>query len=251
MRGQLFHGASQLLLVAFIASIGFLVLATTKEGMTAAQLFGGLASGTAPEKLVQVAYALDLIFPFFYGAGLAAFAAAWSERGNRPFARILVLLVMIAAAADLIENRYIALEAAGDGIRPVWIAAFTMLKYGLLAIASAGLSTLLVARNSYYQIVVFLLRFAMPVLVALMLANVGGDPLRGLTLLLFAVMLGALAWIAAHECRLLVPEQPSGMISETPSSVESEPIKKETAAPVKPKQKSGSKKIRKKKLSKS
>ena len=198
-RGLLFRGAGQLLLMALLALVAMVVLAVARpEGAQVLQAFGGLEIEGGGGSAVRIAYALDTLFPIFYGSGLAVFLSALSQRSNRPLVRILILAVLIAAASDLIENRYIYLYFRDGQALPDFVYGLTALKYGLLVLASAGLSALLPEPAG--RMLIWTLRFILPVAMALALAQFGGKGsglaawIAGLPLIGFAYVLGGLIW---------------------------------------------------------
>lgn len=206
-RAELFRVAAQLLLMAIVALVGMTVLASTKtDGQAVLLAFGGLEFLDGAKQFdlrdVRLAYALDTMFPLFYGSGLIVFLTALSGGQNRPLVRILILAVLIAAASDLAENRYIYLFFRDGQVMPAFVSGFTALKYGLLVLSSAALSALLPPREGAFKFLLWILRFALPISIALAFGEFGesGTALEkfitGLPMLLFTVVLVSFVWFS-------------------------------------------------------
>jgi len=200
MRDRLFHGAAQLLFLALLACVGFIIIAVgMTDGENAVRAFGGLEYLPAPVKSVKYAYFVDMVFPLSYGAGLICLISAYSRRSNRPLSRILILSALLVVLFDLVENTLVSSAMSNGAEMPPHAVVLTVLKFALLAFTLAGTSVLLEVRTGMDRLLVFVMRFAVPILIGLMVAGIGGKPVQILTSLVILLVIAALARTAWRE----------------------------------------------------
>lgn len=189
----LLEPASKLLGAAFGVAL-LLVLASLmlERGDEAVLAMGGFGAGDIPKQTAQWAFFLDVLFPFFYGGGLILLIASFQNRGNRPLVRLMLTSLLLAVAADFLENALVFKVIGGD---PENVIQFplTVLKYGGIAFAGVLFTAIMPVDNGTGRLLNFLLRYAFPAAIAFLVSGIGGDFARQVISACFPAMLLLLA----------------------------------------------------------
>lgn len=167
--------ASIFLSIAIGISILFaFVMAFLPGGLDAVPAMGGvLQEVNAPLQTAQIVFMLDMLFPIAFGAGFALLATAFQSRGNRPIVRMILTALLFVVLVDFTENSLVFKALTGGETYFVqW--PLTVVKYGLLALSAMLLSSIIIVANVVGVIAQIFLRYIFPVLIALLVAGIGG-----------------------------------------------------------------------------
>lgn len=189
------------ILLSIAAGIGILLgfaALGLPGGREAVPTIGGVLYSVAPIETARIVLALDTLFPVFYGAGLAVLATSFKTRGNRPLVRLILTTLLVVVVADFSENALAFGVMAGEPISP-FMFPLTVIKYASIAFASVMLSSVAPRDGGFGWVVHILLRYIFPVLIALLIAGVGGNVVREIVGASFPVSLLLLALYAGDQ----------------------------------------------------
>ncbi len=173
-------------------------------GREAVPTMGGVMTATAPLQTAQIVLALDTLFPLFYGAGLAVLVTCFKTRANRPIVRIALTALLVAVVADFAENALAFGVLSGGAVSPFFFP-LTVIKYASIAFAGLLVSSIAPRDGALGMIVHGLLRYAFPVLIALLVSGIGGELVRMIVGASFPISLLLLALFASE--RSAMPSQ--------------------------------------------
>jgi hypothetical protein len=171
---QSLRAASVALLCAAGVSVAMVAAALLVDGgQDAIRAIGGAAPQAAISPgAIRVALFLDTLLPLAYGAGFVLLAA--SLIAVQPvIATSAALLAIAGTGFDFAENAIVFTTVLGG--EPLSFLAFSLLKYGLLALAIMLIGAAFSARSAFETLVLALMRFGTPASVALHMSGLGGE----------------------------------------------------------------------------
>lgn len=197
--------SSRLLLAAIVALVvGGTVLWNMAGSVEALSAIGGAFIGTAPNDTARIALLTDFVFPVFYGSGLILMTiglqrSSGSTREDfRMISGLVSVALVIAVGADFVENALAMNALAGEGGMSDQPSFATLVKYGLIAMSGPMISVLIEARDGFNRFMIFVLRYLVPVTLAIP-ATHAFPMLARLAPVAFVVFLGVLAYFANRE----------------------------------------------------
>ena len=162
--------------------MGMLVAAKVAGAEDALRAFGGNFL-QAPQNLVpdisRLVLLMDTLFPMLLGAGFAMLLSSVQERGNRPLVRLALTAVLVGVLADFTENALVFSGLQDNTVSPFQII-FSILKYGMFALAAVLASALVPVRGVMGWMVKLLLLFVFPFAAALSICKIGAINVFGI-----------------------------------------------------------------------
>ena len=162
--------------------MGMLVAAKVAGAEDALRAFGGNFM-QAPQNLVpdifRLVLLMDTLFPMLLGAGFAMLLSSVQERGNRPLVRLALTAVLVGVLADFTENALVFSGLQDNTVSPFQII-FSILKYGMFALAAVLASVLVPIRGGMGWLVKLFLLFVFPFAAALSICKIGAINVFGI-----------------------------------------------------------------------
>ena len=195
--------ASMVLTVAAgLAILMALLAANLPAGKEAVLAFAGfgLGSESVPARTIQWLRGLDMLLPAFCAGGLALFFSGFQKRGNRPLVRLALLALLFAFIADMAENSAVMNLAGARNTGGMFLSTYA--KYGLLVLAFVVGSAVVDTSSKLGKVVMFVLRFVLPIVFAVLISGLAGTPMLALAALIFVLSLFLFAVYAQTEAGL-------------------------------------------------
>ena len=142
-------------------------------GSEAVPAMGGVLQANVPPGTARWVFFLDTLFPIAFGSGLAIFATSFQSRGNRPLVRLILTALLVGVVADFSENALVFRAlTGGDTLSLQW--PITVVKYAVIAFAGVMMSAIVFGNGMLGRAVVVVLRYVFPILIAALVAGIGG-----------------------------------------------------------------------------